>query len=35
MIDGVSLAVLDSVTVGRQPWGVAVNSTTNKVYVAP
>ncbi len=34
MIDGVSLAVLDSVTVGRQPWGVAVNPTTNKVYVA-
>ena len=34
MFNGVSLAVLDSVTVGRQPWGVAVNSTTNKVYVA-
>jgi YVTN family beta-propeller protein len=34
MFDGVSLAVLDSVAVGRQPWGVAVNSTTNKVYVA-
>jgi len=34
MFDGVSLAVLDSVAVGRQPWGVAVNPTTNKVYVA-
>ena len=34
MFDGVSLAVLNSVTVGRQPWGVAVNATTNKVYVA-
>jgi YVTN family beta-propeller protein len=34
MIDGVSLAVLNSVEVGRQPWGVAVNPSTNKVYVA-
>ena len=34
MIDGVSLAVLNSVTVGQQPWGVAVNPATNKVYVA-
>ena len=36
MIDGISLAVLKSVTVGQQPWGVAVNSnpTINKVYVA-
>ena len=34
MIDGVSLAVLKSVTVGQQPWGVAVNPATNKVYVA-
>ena len=34
MIDGVSLAVLNSVPVGQQPWGVAVNLTTNKVYVA-
>ena len=36
MIDGVSLAVLKSVTVGQQPWGVAVNPdpAINKVYVA-
>ena len=34
MIDGVSLAVLNSVSVGQQPWGVAVNPSTNKVYVA-
>ena len=34
MIDGMSLAVLKSVTVGQQPWGVAVNPATNKVYVA-
>ena len=34
MLDGISLAVLKSVPVGRQPWGVAVNPATNKVYVA-
>ncbi|NLE60457.1 MAG: beta-propeller fold lactonase family protein, partial [Planctomycetes bacterium] len=34
MLDGMSLAVLGSVTVGDQPWGVTVNPTTNKVYVA-
>ena len=35
MIDGVSLAVLKSVSVGQQPWGVAVNPMRrNKVYVA-
>ena len=36
MIDGVSLAVLNSVPVGQQPWGVAVNPNPaiNKVYVA-
>jgi YVTN family beta-propeller protein len=34
MIDGLSLAVLKSVSVGQQPWGVAVNPATNKVYVA-
>jgi YVTN family beta-propeller protein len=36
MIDGMSLAVLKSVTVGQQPWGVAVNPNPaiNKIYVA-
>ena len=36
MIDGVSLAVIKSVPVGQQPWGVAVNPNPaiNKVYVA-
>ena len=29
-----TLSVLKSVTVGQQPWGVAVNPATNKVYVA-
>ena len=34
MFDGVSLDIIKRVKVGRQPWGVAVNSMTNKVYVA-
>jgi YVTN family beta-propeller protein len=36
MIDGETLAVLKSVPVGQQPWGVAVNPNPaiNKVYVA-
>lgn len=34
MIDGLSLAVVNSAKVGRQPWGVSVNPNTNKVYVA-
>lgn len=34
MIDGLSLAVVNSVQVGHRPWGVSINPNTNKVYVA-
>lgn len=34
MIDGLSLAIVNSVKVGREPWGVSINPNTNKVYVA-
>ena len=34
MIDGAENAVLTSVAVGSGPFDVAVNSNTNRVYVA-
>ena len=33
VIDGVSNTVIATVTVGSDPYGVAVNSVTNKIYV--
>ncbi len=34
MLDGASLSTLNSAPVGSLPWGVAVNGTTDKLYVA-